>query len=431
VSSATASKHGFRSLFKAVDPTIRLLLIIGFLETTAVVFYTSVLMPYYRHLGFGPEAAGVFSSILQVVSAVTLTISGFAADRLGRKTLFIGGQLTRCVVAGSLLFTRSYWGFALIHVFRGLGSMQSPAQNAIVAERSDRSTLATSFAFVDTLSQFASFCAPILAGAVADRFGVRVPFIIGLSLTIASVILGLGIKEAKRDTGTDSEAAAPVAVARESHAVPKGSRSLFAQVRDMFVGSGTAILVLLLGANFLSGLANGAVGILLPFTIMDRFSDSYSAVSGTQAAGALGTMLVLLLGGRLADVYGRKKVMLSFLAAPPVMALLFAASSLWQMYAVVTVVTLIGNLSTPAIRALHQEVVRERDRASFSGLAGGLSAAGFALGSVVAGFAYNWSPQGAWLLTIAMFALDGILFVIAAAKHEGARGTQKEAAAVS
>lgn len=432
VNNAIVPKQGVRSIFKAMDPAIRLLLVIGFLETTAFIFYTSVLMPYYRTLGFGPEVAGILNSVLQVSSAVTLLISGFAADRLGRKRLYIGGQLMRCIVAGSLLFTKSYWGFVAIHVVRGLGSMQSPAQNAIVAEYSDRSTLATSFAFVDTLAQFAAVCAPILAGAVADKYGVKVPFTIGLTLATVAVILGLGIKETKSGATSAEPAKPSPSTAKTADRNPSGqTKSFLSQISDMFTHNSPVALYLLLAANLVSGLANGTVGIILPFTIMDRFSDTYTAVSAVQTAAALGTMLVLVLGGRLADLYGRRRVIMTSLILPPTIALVFGATSIWQMYAVIMVVTLIGNLSSPAIRALHLEVVRQGDRASFSGLSSGLSSVGYALGSVLAGFCYKWSPNGAWIVDIILFTLSGVLFVMAASRHERSPGAEQEAVATS
>jgi hypothetical protein len=93
VGNKITSKPGIRSLFRAMDPTIRLLLVIGFLESTGFIFYTSVLMPYYRSLGYGPEAVGILDSILQVVSAITFTVAGFAADRLGRKNKALEGLI--------------------------------------------------------------------------------------------------------------------------------------------------------------------------------------------------------------------------------------------------------------------------------------------------------------------------------------------------
>lgn len=414
----TASKPGMRTLFRAMHPTIRLLLVLGFLESTAVIFYTSVLIPYYRSLGYGPETAGILNSVLQIASAVTFTVSGFAADRLGRKKLFTAGQLMRCVVAGSLLFTKSYLGFVLIHVFRGLSTMQSPAQDAIVAECTESSTRATSFAFVDTLHQLAGFSAPILAGTIADRYGVRVPFSIGLAVACVTVIMGLGVKEAKNKLVFENPRERSPGGATEGHPSSGGSRSLLSQIRDMFTNNRADVLYPLLAANVIAGIGNGTVNILLPFTIMDRFSDTYTAVSGIQAAASLGTMLVLLVGGRLADLHGRRRVILANLILPIAILSVFAVTSLWQMYAVILVATLVGNLSSPAIRALHLEVVSQGDRASFSGLTSGLSAVGVALGSAMAGFCYKWTPNGAWILDILMFALSGILFVLAASRHE-------------
>ena len=73
------------SAYSGLTIDLRRLLIVGFVEIMAVNFYASLLMPYYRSLGYGSEVAGVLTSVIQVVGAVIAVGAGFMADNLGRK----------------------------------------------------------------------------------------------------------------------------------------------------------------------------------------------------------------------------------------------------------------------------------------------------------------------------------------------------------
>lgn len=422
-----------------MDPTMRLIMLIGFVEMTAVNFYVSVLMPYYKNLGYGSDAAGILTSILQIVSAAVLIGAGFAADRLGRKRLYIAGQIMRCLVAGTLLVTRNFAGLVVVSVLRGLASVQTPAQQAIIAGYTHKSSRATTFALQQTLSHLASFVVPVAAGAMADKMGVRVPFIIGLTLAVAATLLGLRVRDSGdiRDSAEESCPAEAAPAARPSNKAPRRSAdasidpepsSYFARVRRIFAENDGRALWLLLGAGVANGLANGATNIMLPYTIMDRFSSAYTVVSSMQAALALGTMLVLLIGGRIADTRGRKGIVaVSSVLFPLAMIGLFFVRSIWQMYAVLLLVTMLGNISSPAITAVHLEIVGKNDRASFSGLSSGITSASLAAGSALAGFVYHWNSDVAWAAVIVLFAAGGLLFYKTMKRQEGTASTLAEA----
>ncbi len=173
----------------------------------------------------------------------------------------------------------------------------------------------------------------------------------------------------------------------------------------------------LLTSTLVNGLANGATNIPLPFMIMDRFSSTYSAVSGSQTFSSLGTMLVLLVGGRIADLRGRRGIVLvSCLGGPLLMTSIFLANSVWQLFFVLLLITMIGNISSPAIGASYMEAVGQKDRATFAGLQTGLNSAGVALGSIAAGIAYKASNTWSWLAVIAMFAMQAPLYALAIPK---------------
>jgi DHA1 family multidrug resistance protein-like MFS transporter len=399
------------SSVQGLSPDLKRLIAIGFIEIAAVNFYTSVLMPYYRELGYGSDVAGFLSSVLQVVGALVAVGAGFMADTIGRKRLYTAGQLFRCAAAGLLMVTRNYAGLILVSVMRGMSGIQNPAQSAMIAGHTRKENRATLYGIIQTASQAASVLAPLAAGYLADRFGVMSTFGTGLLLASVAVLVGLPLKDAPSPAPCPESSSGEVSKDASRSTVKESMR---ARITRMYKDNRPLALTSLLVASLLGGLANGAVNIVLPFAVMDRFSSAYSVVSAAGAFSALGTMLVLLIGGRLADLRGRRSViMASGMTFPLLMLGMFAISSLWQLFALLVLVTMAGNISSPAISAVYMEAVGDQDRATFSGLQLSLNNTGAALGSVAAGIAYKLSPNLTWGAIIALFALQLPLYAMA------------------
>lgn len=422
MSYAKESRQSFASrLTSAVtglSPDLRRLITVGFVEIAAVNFYASVLMPYYRELGYGSDVAGFLSSVLQVVGALVAVGAGFMADTFGRKRLYVAGQLFRCAAAGLLMVTRNYAGLVLVSVVRGLAGIQQPAQSAIIASHTRKDNRATLYGIIQTASQAASVTAPLAAGYLADRFGVMSSFGAGLLLASVAVIMAIPLKESPASTECPDKPAGQPAVASGK---PAAQESLWGRLRRMYRDNNALALTALLTASLVSGLANGAVNIVLPFMVMDRFSSAYTVVSAASSFAALGTMLVLLIGGRIADLRGRRGVVLtSGMVFPVLMLGIFVINSLWQLFAILLLVTMAGNISSPAISAVYMESVGDQDRATFSGLNLALSNAGMALGSIASGIAYKFSPNLTWIVIMVLFAVQLPLYAVAIPKSKGA-----------
>jgi DHA1 family multidrug resistance protein-like MFS transporter len=399
----------------ALPVDLRRLVLIGFVEISAVNFYVSILMPYYRSLGYGSEVAGVLTSVLQVVGALVAVGAGFMADTLGRKKLYVAGQLFRCAAAGLLMVTRSYAGLVLISVMRGMAGIQSPAQSAILASHTRRQNRATLYGLLQTASQAASVVTPLAAGYLADRFGVMASFGTGLLLASVAVIIAIPLKE-----GANEESSCQVERPVASEQTPVAAESVQARVVRMFKENRPAALYALLGASLINGLTNGATNILLPFMVMDRFSSAYTTVSSASSFSALGTMLVLLIGGRIADLRGRRGlVLVSGFIFPVLMIGLFAVNALWQLFTILVLITMAANIGSPAISAVYMEAVGDRDRATFAGLQMSLNNAGMALGSVAAGIGYKLNPTWSWIVVIALFASQLPLYAVAIPREKG------------
>lgn len=411
------------ALWREADPNLRRLIWISFVEMLSVNAYFSLIVPFAKNLGLDSGSVGALNSLMQIVSALVAVGAGVLADHFGRKRVYTVGQLMRVAITIALLATRSYFGLALVFVLRGLAMIQGPAQTAITANLTRRENRATMLGLSQTLSQLASVLMPIASGVVADRYGVKASF--GIALVLAGVAVAMGT--ALKDRPAASEVADPAATPIDAHAAagagarPGQVEPLLERLRRMFSGRQAVTLTLLMAATVFNGLGNGGANILLPFTIMDRFSSAYTVVASAGSMMALGTMLVLLIGGRLADVSGRRTmVMTSGVIFPLLMLGVFYANSLWTLNLVLVLVSMVGNISSPAIGAVYMEAVQDRDRATFAGLQMSLNAAGMALGSAVAGVVYKASPNAAWLGVMGVMVMQVVCYHFVL-PHDGKR----------
>ncbi len=406
------------SFWRKTDPSLRRLVVVGFIEHLSADSYFSLIVPLAKTLGLDSRSVGTLTLLLQVTAALTAAAAGVMADRGGRKTVYVTGQCIRVAITLVLLTTHSYFGLAIVFVLRGLCSIQGPAQQAMLADFTHRGNRATILAVSQMLTELASVLMPIASGAIADTYGTRASFAVGLVLAAVAVGIGRGLREkpavifdvVARQEGHPAMAA--------PHAA--GRREPLAQgVRRMLSGKRGPSLILLLAAGVCNGLSSGALGILLPFTVMDRFSSAYTAVASADSVVAFGTVLVLLIGGRMADMGGRRRIILTTgMMFPLFMLSVFFINSLWQLEIILVITSMIGSIRSPAISAVYLEAVDDCDRAAFSGLQLSLNIGGMALGSVLAGIGYRLTPDWSWGAMLATWAIQVVLYYFAL-PHDG------------
>lgn len=398
----TTSVTRITVFWHSLDPNLRLLLVIGFIEAAALYAFSPVLMPYYVSLGFDSKVAGRFNSVEFAATCVVALVGGLVADMLGRKRLYVAGQLIRLAMILLLLSVTGYVGLLIVAMLRGLVAVQLPAQSALLASYTSPSNRATVIGISQTLSQVAGLLIPLAVGFLADAYGVRVPFCLALTLAAGAIIVTTRLKE--RSGTTEPAGSAERQASR---------RPFLAAVSEMFSGPRWWVLALLLVARLSNGLANGALNILMPFTIMDRFSRAYAVMSTAQVFFSLGTIVVLLVGGRLADLKGRRAVAVTAgFIFPLLICSLPLAKTLWQLFPLLMLVTMAASISSPAVQAIQMEAVGERHRATFMGLAIGLNYLGMALGSFVAGITYTVTVTWSWAGMVTLYLLPAVIFHI-------------------
>ncbi|HHX11094.1 MAG TPA: MFS transporter [Firmicutes bacterium] len=385
-----------------IQPGMRRLIAIGMVEVMAVGLYVSLLAPWYKSLGYESVAQGWLNSIVEITGAVVAVAGGVLADKYGRKNMYTAGQLMRCAAIILLLSTGSLAGLVAVSVVRGLSVIQFPARTAFIAGHTAKETRATTLGIYQTASLVANIVAPLAAGLMADRFGVKPPLLLALGLGVLAIIMAIPIGRSEDSPHSNRNTAQAVNKASQTPGSGKLSlETLLAAGREMFEQSNRRLLVPLLIAFTANGLTNGGVNILLPFTIMDRFSTEYKAVTALSVVSSLGTALVMLIGGRIADVRGRRGIIVTTgLIMPVLLFSVFWITELWQVYALLMLGSMITNLAGPALMAAKMEAVDEEYRATWDGLVTGGSSLGSAMGYLVWGIMYQASYTWSWLAVI-------------------------------
>ncbi len=418
-SGRSLRSSGIQEFWREIHPGMRRLIAIGMVEVLSVGLYVSLLAPWWKSLGYESVAQGWLNSIMEIAGAVVAVTSGIIADKYGRKGMYTVGQLMRCAAIMVLLSAKSFTGLVMVSVFRGLSVIQFPARTAFVAGYTVKESRATVLGIYQTASLVANIAAPLAAGYMADRFGVKPPLWLSLGLAVLAILISIPI-------GKEEDSPGPSPSGSNSQTDTKSGKfspeALLATVREMLEQSDRRMLIPLLIAFIANGLINGGVSILLPFTVMDRFSDEYTAVTALSVASSLGTALVMLIGGRIADLKGRRRVIVITGTIMPVLMLwVFWINRLWQVYALLMLVSMIGNLAGPAMMAAKMEAVEEKYRATWDGLAQGGVSVGLAMGYLAWGMLYKASYTWSWLTVICLCFVQVLCYSVALRSRQQAQ----------
>jgi predicted MFS family arabinose efflux permease len=155
---------------------------------------------------------------------------------------------------------------------------------------------------------------------------------------------------------------------------------------DTITGRAWLVLLVLAGAVFLEGIDVSMMGVALP-SIREDLGMSTSSLQWVVSAYVLGYGGFVLLGGRAADLLGRRRMFLTWL----VVFILFSglgglASEGWMLIAARFVTGVAAGFMAPAGLSIITTMFKEGDARNRALLVyAGTAAAGFSLGMVVGG----------------------------------------------
>lgn len=158
-------------------------------------------------------------------------------------------------------------------------------------------------------------------------------------------------------------------------------------------------------AFIINGLANGAFSAIMRPYVMFNLQASTTEFGLVNSLGfGLVTAIVQIPGGKLADKFGRKPLVLSSSLAIPFFLALAFTRNIWQFVLIAGIICTVGNISAPAIDAWLMDSVPKSKRASVSGVINTINGVGMVVGPIIG--SYLWNSMGA----IVSFAATGLVF---------------------
>jgi MFS family permease len=159
-----------------------------FLRFVGLHAYVRFLPLYLETVGFSTGLVGVLFSIRTLSAAVCFPLGGFASDKFGRLTVLSTGVLLSGVAPLVLFFAPSLPFVVLGLLVAGVGrALFIPTLPALVSDLSAETARGSQIGGVNAVSSLAVGVAPLVAGAIGDRFGIE--FILAFS----GATLGVGV----------------------------------------------------------------------------------------------------------------------------------------------------------------------------------------------------------------------------------------------
>lgn len=260
-------------------------------------FLPTFLPEMVRNISMNMAQAGMLSTIFGLLNLIVQPAMGRVADRLRGPVLALFAPIVTALGACMLLLAPNYAAAAVFVVIMGLGTASFHPQGFGRAGSAAGSAKLGSFIAIFTASG-------TLGAALSPMYGIALFSTLGPVLMPAAVLLPIGLS-----------VIASRLVRDHAHAPRERSADDDAPFFSSIAHVAAATLPLMLIAIIRDSTTRG-ITVFLPLLITGR--------GGTIAAG--GTMLFAftvaqsvanLAGGRLADAFGHKRVIIVMLAAAP------------------------------------------------------------------------------------------------------------------
>jgi MFS family permease len=318
------------------------------------------------------EALGILLSLGSAAATIGYFAGGFAADAIGKKKVVILSFTVLAVGCGLFVIAPNLYGLYLANFVMFFASgFSSPAISALVADCSEQCSRGMAFG-VFNLSWIASgVAAPLLAGYIAQFVNLYMPFMLAVLVSVAGLFAAYLLKGKSVDKKD-----------KKSHEVKKTSTGASLGLKR--------VIIIFSVTNILNGLLNGFINPVLNGMLLFKLAAApaeYGLV--VSLSSSLVTGLVQVPGGRLADRFGRKPLVLFGFLGVPLAALLGFSNSLLDFSLIMGGISAVGNISSPAISAWLMDLVPEHRRASVSGITQTLNGVGLTVGPSMGSYVWN------------------------------------------
>jgi MFS transporter, DHA1 family, multidrug resistance protein len=340
--------------------------------------------------------AGVINSSTAVTMALAAPLWGRLGDRVGLKPMLLRATVAGSVVVGLMGLVGSPWQLLALKTLQGCLTGTVAAATVLVSATAPQERAGARLGTLQMVIFVAAAAGPFFGGVFADLVGIRASFgVTAALLATSAVLISVWVREERpaEEQAEDEEEAADAEG-------PLPHRRLAPSLLALFV-----VQVAIMSA------APALPGFLS--TLMDEPVRVATLAGWIIATGALAASFGSVIGGKLAERFGARRVIIWTLLLAGISALPQAeVDSVAMLWALRLVTGLFVGTAIPLANLAIREAVHPRRQGEAFGVAATATSAGNAVGPVAGGMLASSFGFGAPFLVpgICLVAVSVILW---------------------
>lgn len=311
-------------------------------------FFLGLVLPVYAlKLGSSAVEIGMLFSVFSLFSILMRPLVGKWIDKRGRKNGVIIGIIAYTVTRLLFLVGETYISLFVARIFQSIAaSFLFISLDAMVSDVSYMNNRSANFGIVSQYSNRGAFIGSFIGFTILFNNSVREPFklIFGIYFIASILALYLGARNIEETLGARKE-----------------------EVKTETIINKTFVKYLLIIG--ILALANGITVPIFVIYLKEHITKDLSLISFMFIPGAILSMYLPSRLGKLADNFGRKKLMIAGLMLEAVFTILIPFTRDYYFFIILyALITASGLMSVPAQRALVSEITGDNNRGRAYGL---------------------------------------------------------------
>jgi MFS family permease len=364
--------------FFALERNIVVFSLSNIILLAGIYLWSNFLPKYFETLGASAVVIGLLFSIESGLQSIFHIFGGYLSDSYGRKRIYM---LSLALGAAAIFayYISPVWIFILpaLVLHSASDGIGGTAASTIVTESTPKNKRATGWAVVQSLSMLIILLVAPVGGFIIDSMGFLPGFRMSLLISIVASVVSMIFIEAFL-----------VETMKKARAKLKlGFRSSLLFFKNLPRRMKLFLLFMCI-FFFISSLVSPFQSLyILDVAKLDALQFGFLVT-----IGMFGSMIFSVVGGKLSDKYGRRKVILLTVALYSATSFMFIAAQGFSQFVLVYLASSACALGFPSIIPYITDNTK-KDRSKMIGLANALLILGSAPAPFVGGILFGISPQ--------------------------------------